>query len=109
MKRFVQRLFLVDNPDSLAAYRKAHDEIWPDIRQGILNAGVKTMELYLLDNMAIMIAECDDDVDFDKAMASLADDPRQQQWEEYVAQWQQCNKDDSSSAKWQRMTHIFSL
>lgn len=107
--RIVKTLMLVNDPESLAAYRKAHDEIWQEITEGIRSVGITSMELYLDGNLAVMVMEYPDALDIDEAMAKLATLPRQQEWEEHVAKYQQCDPGCTSEAKWRRMTRIFSL
>lgn len=105
----IQILQLVETPEAVAAYRKIHDEIWPEIKQGILQVGVKRMDLYLSGYTVVMVVEMQPGVDFDKAMAELANYPRQAEWEEFVGRYQQCAPGDSSAEKWKRMTKIFEL
>lgn len=107
--RIVKTLMLVNDPESLAAYRKAHDEIWHEVTEGIRSVGITSMELYLDGNLAVMVMEYPDGLDIDVAMAKLATLPRQQEWENYVAKYQQCDPDSTSDAKWRQMTRIFSL
>lgn len=107
--RVVKTLMLVNDPELLAAYRKAHDEIWQEITEGIRSVGITSMELYLDGNLAVMVMEYPDGLDIDKAMARLATLPRQQEWENFVAKYQQCDPDSTSDAKWRRMSRIFSL
>lgn len=107
--RIVKTLMLVNDPESLAAYCKSHDEIWQEITEGIRSVGITSMELYLDGNLAVMVMEYPDGLDIDKVMAKLATLPRQQEWEEYVAKYQQCDPNSTSDAKWRRMTRIFSL
>lgn len=109
MQRFVKTLRLVDTPEAIAAYRRAHDEIWPEIASGIRSVGIERMDLYLLGNLAVMIMEAPDDLDVDAAMTRLATLPRQAEWEDFVGQWQQCTQGDTSAGKWQQMEQIFEL
>lgn len=109
MQRFVKTLRLVSDPDKIKAYRKAHDEIWPEIYKGIREVGISDMELYLDGNLAVMIMEAPDGLDVDKAMEKLAGLPRQAEWEDYVAQFQECQPGDTSAEKWHPMEKIFSL
>lgn len=109
MKRFVKTLYLRNNPETIAAYRKAHDEIWPEITQGIQEVGISSMDIYLYGNLAVMIMEIPDNVDEDKAMTRLASLPRQAEWEEFVSQFQECRPDDTSADKWHVMEKVFSL
>lgn len=109
MQRYVNTLRLVDDPEAIARYCEIHDKIWPEILEGILSVGIQTMDIYLLGNLAVMIIEIPDDIDLDEAMGRLAGLPRQAEWEEYVARFQQCLPGDTSADKWKRMTKVFSL
>lgn len=109
MKSIVQTLRLVDEPEAIAAYRRAHDEIWPVITAGIREVGISRMDLYLDGAAAVMIVEYPDGLDIDAAFARLATLPRQQEWEEYVGQWQLCEPGSTSAGKWKRMEKVFEL
>ena len=67
------------------------------------------MEIYIHDNKLFMIVETPLDFEWDTAMARLATLPRQAEWEDYVAMFQQCEKGSSSDQKWQPMERIFHL
>ena len=109
MQRFVNTLRLVDDPEAIKQYCEVHDRIWPEIAEGIRSVGIRTMDIYLLGNLAVMIIEIPDDIDLDEAMQRLSRLPRQDEWEEYVARFQQCLPGDTSADKWKRMTRIFTL
>lgn len=109
MQTFVQTLDLVDSDESIKEYCRIHDEIWREITEGIRSVGIDRMDIYLLGNRAVMIVELPDGIDFDESMARLATLPRQQEWENFVAKYQKCDPDCTSSGKWKRMTRIFKL
>jgi len=109
MQRIVQTLDLVDTDEARAAYLKIHNEIWPEIVSGIREVGVGRMDLYLHGKTVIMIVEMPDEIDFDQAMTRLAGLPRQQEWEEFVGRYQECEPGSTSAGKWKRMTQIFEL
>ena len=111
VKRYCQTLSLRDNPELIEAYRKAHskEESWPEIRAGIREVGIMEMEIYILGSKLFMIVETPLNFDWDKAMAKLATLPRQAEWEEYVAKFQQCAEGATSDEKWQMMERMFYL
>ena len=111
VKRYCQTLSLRDNPELIEAYRKAHskEESWPEIRAGIREEGILEMEVYILGSKLFMIVETPLNFDWDKAMAKLATLPRQAEWEEYVAKFQQCAEGATSDEKWQMMERMFYL
>lgn len=111
VKRYCQTMDLQDNPELIAEYKRRHSEgeVWTEILDGIREVGILEMEIYLLGTRLFMIVEAADDFDWDEAMARLATLPRQQEWEEYMAQLQDCRKDATSDEKWQMMERIFHL
>ena len=111
VKRYCQTLSLRDNPELIEAYRKAHskEESWPEIGAGIREVGILEMEIYILGSKLFMIVETPLNFDWDKAMAKLATLPRQAEWEEYVAKFQQCAEGATSDEKWQMMERMFYL
>ena len=109
MQRFVKTLCLKNSEENLKNYCKAHDEIWPEIVEGIKSVGITSMDIYLLGNLAVMIMECPDDLDVDAAMDRLATLPRQSEWEDFVAQFQECEPGSTSAQKWHTMNKVFSL
>lgn len=111
VKRYCQTLSLRDNPELIEAYRKAHckEEAWPEIRAGIREVGILEMEIYILGSKLFMIVETPLNFDWDTAMAKLATLPRQAEWEEYVAKFQQCAEGATSDEKWQMMERMFYL
>lgn len=111
VKRYVQTMELKDDPQLIALYRKAHssEEAWQEILDGIREVGILEMELYILGNRLMMIVETALDFQWDEAMARLATLPRQQEWEQYVARFQQCSAEATSDEKWQMMERMFYL
>lgn len=110
-QRFCLTLDLVNDPEKIALYRKAHSpqQIWPEIVEGIKSVGITLMDIYMLGTRLFMILELPEGIDRDEAMSRLATLPRQQEWEEYVAQFQQCDPSTTSAGKWQMMERIFTL
>ncbi len=111
VKRYVQTMELKDDPQLIALYRKAHsrEEAWQEILDGIRQVGILEMEIYILGNRLVMIVETPLDFEWDEAMARLATLPRQQEWEQHVAQFQQCAAEATSDEKWQLMERMFHL
>ena len=95
-KRYCQTLSLKDNPALIAEYRKIHSraESWPEIREGIRSVGILEMEMYICGTQVFMIVETP--LDFDE-------------WEDYVARFQECVPGSTSSQKWKLMERMFYL
>jgi L-rhamnose mutarotase len=67
------------------------------------------MEVYMIGTRLVLIVEAPLDFDWDTAMARLATLPRQQEWEDYVAQFQKCASGETSDEKWKMMERTFYL
>ena len=111
MKRYVQMMDLRDNPELIAKYKQAHSEegSWKEILDGIRSVGILEMEIYILDNHLVMIVDAPLDFNWDEAMARLATLPRQEEWEQYVAQFQNCDANATSDEKWKMTERMFYL
>ncbi|MCM1030094.1 MAG: L-rhamnose mutarotase [Oscillibacter sp.] len=109
MKRFCQTLKLKENPELIREYVKAHQEVWPEIKNGIREVGILDMEIYIHESILFMIVETTDDFDWVKDNQRLSTLPRQAEWEAYVARFQQTDPTATSSEKWRLMERIFKL
>ena len=111
VKRYCQTLDLKDDPELIAKYKAAHSQsnAWPEILEGIRSVGILEMEIYILGNRLFMVVEVPLDFDWDDAMAKLATLPRQSEWEDYVALFQDCRQGSTSDQKWRMMERMFHL
>ena len=111
VKRYCQTLDLKDNPELIAEYRRRHSEgeAWSEILWGIREVGILEMEIYILDTRLFMIVEAPLDFDWDSAMARLSTLPRQQEWEDYMSEFQKAAPGSSSNDKWRMMERMFHL
>lgn len=109
VKRWVQTMDLRDNPELIAEYRHRHAEgqIWPEILQGIKDCGLFEMEIYILGTRLVMICEGPADLDWDEAMRKMGSGPRQAEWEDFMAIFQNCERGQSSCEKWKMMERMF--
>lgn len=111
VKRYVQTLDLRNDPELIANYRKCHarENIWREILDGIKAVGILEMDIYIRGCRLVMIVETATDFDWDTAMARLATLPRQAEWEDYVARFQNASSGAKSNEKWQLMERMFHL
>jgi L-rhamnose mutarotase len=111
VKRYCQTLDLKDNPELIAEYRRRHSdgEAWGEVLDGIRAVGIHEMEIYIVGTRLFMIVETPLDFDWDSAMARLSTLPRQQEWEDYMSEFQQAAPGSSSNEKWRMMERMFHL
>lgn len=111
LNRYCLALDLQDNPELIEEYKHWHkpENIWPEIPEGIKSVGIVNMEIYLLETRLFMIMDTAPGFDFERDMNILGKLPRQQEWEQFVSQFQQSLPGAASHEKWQLMEKIFTL
>ena len=111
VKRYCRTMELKPDDALIREYTRRHSEgeVWTEILAGIREVGVLEMEIYLFGNRLFMIVDTPIDFDWDTAMDRLATLPRQQEWEDYMSLFQDCNAGDTATDKWQMMERIFHL
>ena len=110
-KRYCQTMELRDDAELIRRYCEDHDEphFRPEVLAGMREVGIMEMEVYIVGTRLVMIVDAPEDFNWDEAMARLATLPGQEDWEAYVAQFQQCDANATSDQKWQMMKRIFHI
>ena len=110
-KMYVRALTLRPDSKLIAEYRHRHapGNVWPEIVAGIKSVGILEMDIYIYGNQLVMWVEVPEELDWDAAMERLATLPRQQEWEEFMAVFQDTDPHASAAAKWQPMERMFHL
>ncbi|OGB76881.1 MAG: L-fucose mutarotase, partial [Burkholderiales bacterium RIFCSPLOWO2_12_FULL_67_210] len=99
--RYALALDLVDDAQRIAEYEKAHERIWPEVRDHLRAQGVLDMEIYRLGTRLFMVMEVDPAVYSVQAMAeaSLAN-PVIQRWETLMWTYQAPTPWTPAGEKW---------
>lgn len=109
MKKYCLALDLADDPALIAEYENYHKAVWPEILQSIKVAGVENMEIYRTGNRLFMIMEVNDTFSFDDKAATDAANPKVQEWEQLMWDYQRALPHAKPGEKWILMDKIFSL
>jgi L-rhamnose mutarotase len=109
MRRYCLALDLKDDPKLIAAYKRYHEKIWPEITRSIKESGIENMEIYLLGTRMFMIMEVNDGFSFQaKAEADLRN-PKVQEWEQLMGTFQKSLPQAKPGEKWVLMERVFRL
>jgi L-rhamnose mutarotase len=109
MPRYCLTLDLKDDEHAIAEYRRYHQKIWPEIRDSLYAAGIVDMEIYLLGTRLFMIMEVDETFSLSAKATADAANPKVQEWETLMGQFQQPLSESRPGQRWVRMERIFSL
>ncbi len=109
MTRYCLALDLKNDPAKIQEYKQYHKKIWPEITKSIRDAGIEVMEIYLTGNRLFMIIEVKENFSFESKAKMDAKNPKVQQWEKLMWEYQKALPMAKPGEKWKLMDRIFSL
>ena len=111
MKKYCLALDLVDDPKLIAQYEDWHrkENAWPAITKSITDSGISNMEIYRTGNRLFMIMETNDNFSFEQKAALDESNPKVQEWEQLMWNFQQPLPWAKNGEKWIVMDQIFHL
>ena len=109
MDRYCFTLDLKDDKKLIETYKQYHRSVWPEIKDSIKDAGIENMEIYLISNRLFMIMEVNDDFTFEAKNKADLTNPRVQEWEKLMWDFQQALPFAKAGEKWVMMDQIFEL
>ncbi|UOY04908.1 L-rhamnose mutarotase [Muricauda sp. SCSIO 64092] len=108
-KRHCLALDLKDDEKLIQEYEAYHQEVWPEILDSIRNSGIQTMQIYRVYNRLFMIMEADASFSFKKKHEMDVKNPKVQEWEKLMWNYQQAIPKSNPGEKWLLMDKIFEL
>lgn len=110
-KRYCKTLQLKNDPALMREYEDAHapGACWPEIAAGMREVGILDMQIYRDGTRLFMIMDTVPDFNHDRAMAELAEKPRQAEWEARMSRFQAASADATAGEKWRLMKRIYNM
>jgi L-rhamnose mutarotase len=105
--RYCLALDLVNEEEKIAAYEAYHKEVWPEIIDSIKLSGIQSMEIYRVENRLFMIMETDASFSFEAKSLADTNNPKVQEWEKLMWNYQQALPSSKLGEKWRLMDKIF--
>jgi len=111
MKRYCFALDLIDDAALIAEYEHWHksENVWPEIKKSISDAGIAEMEIYRTGNRLFMIMDTDENFSFEQKAESDMHNPKVQEWETLMWKYQLILPWAKEGEKWVLMNQIFAL
>lgn len=109
MARQCLALDLVNDSEIIAEYDYWHQNVWDEVKESILIAGITQMEIYRTGNRLFMIMETDETFDALKKASMDAANTKVQEWEQLMWKFQQAIPWAKEGEKWIQMDKIFNL
>lgn len=108
MKTYCLALDLKDNAAAIKTYEDYHRAVWPEIIESIHSSGIVSMKIYRTGNRLFMIMETTETFSFEEKSSLDASNPKVQEWETLMNQFQQRLPWSKPDEKWVLMEEIFS-
>jgi L-rhamnose mutarotase len=109
MKKFLLALDLKDDPALINDYEAYHKAVWPEVLTQIKESGILVCDIYRVHNRLVMLLETTDDFSFETKKQMDLNNPKVQEWETLMWQYQQALPGAKPGEKWQLMEKIFEL
>ena len=109
MKKYCLALDLKDDVDKINEYKDYHQDIWPEISKSLKDSGILNAEIYNTGNRLFMIIEVDKTFSFEKKLKMDLENPKVQEWEELMWNYQQALPQSEKGSKKKQIDKIFDL
>lgn len=93
----------------IAAYRRHHERVWPEVLRSLRDAGIVRMEIYLRGCRLFMVMDVAADFSLDAKARADAGNPVVQDWERLMWTFQEALPDAAPGEKWVPMECVFTL
>ena len=110
MEKLAFTTLLKDDPALQAQYRAYHADIWPEVIKCFRAIGVMDMTIWQLGRQLFLLAEVDGVFDLDAGLSAyLKLDPKCQEWESIMDQFQEAPAESVNGEKWVPVEPLFAL
>ncbi|WP_296635652.1 L-rhamnose mutarotase [Polaribacter sp.] len=109
LKRHCLTLDLKEDKNVIKAYKKQHEKVWPEIEESLKASGIKSTEIYLTGNRLFMILQVDTSFSFEKKAILDANNPKVQEWETLMWNYQKALPFAKPKEKWVLIDKIYQL
>lgn len=109
LRKYCLTLDLKNDEHLIQEYEAHHKNVWQEIIQSIKEAGIASMEIYSVHTRLFMIMEVTEDFSFEAKSQADAANPKVQEWETLMWQFQQPLPFAQLGEKWVLMDKIFEL
>jgi L-rhamnose mutarotase len=100
---------LIDDEKLISEYKDYHKNVWPEIIKSIKDSGIVNMEIYNKGNRLFMVMEVNDTFSFEKKSSMDTNNPKVQEWETLMWNYQQKAPIAKEGEKWLLLDEIFKL
>ena len=110
MPKIAFTTLLKDDPELQRQYRAYHANAWPEVIASFRKIGVDDLNIWQNGRRLFMVADVQEKFDSEAGLgAYLALDPKCEEWEAIMDQYQEAPTDAPAGEKWVPLDHVFSF
>lgn len=110
MKKIAYTIDLVDDPALAAEYVRLHQDVWPEVRDGLRSVGVHALDIFRHGLRLFMLLEVADGFEPETDFPAYLDThPRCREWESMMDRFQAPLPGAKAGEKWCVMESICAL
>jgi len=106
-KSFGLTLNLQDDAEKVAAYRRYHQNVWPEVTARLRACGIERMQIFLRGRRMFMYITTADDFDPARDFARVNEDPTSARWNALMADLQARAPEAEPDEWWALMEQVF--
>jgi L-rhamnose mutarotase len=107
VKTFGLTLCLHDDPEKIAAYRRYHQAVWPEVTQRLRECGIQRMQIFLRRTRMFMYIVTQDDFEPKRDFVRINEDPTSARWNALMAELQSRAPEADPDEWWAAMELVF--
>ena len=110
MKTYAMSLDLLESPETINEYKEFHKNVWPEVKQGLRDIGIKEMKIFLSGNRLFMFLRTVDSFELEQDFQTYTESsPRAMEWDNLMRGYQQKAPAASPEEWWSPMEEVFDL
>jgi L-rhamnose mutarotase len=102
-------LNLQDDPEKIAAYRRFHQAVWPEVTARLRAIGVQRMQIFLRGTRMFMYLVTDDEFDLARDFGRVNEDETSARWNALMADLQARIPEAGPDEWWALMEPVFDM
>jgi L-rhamnose mutarotase len=110
MKQLAKTILLKDDPELIAQYQHYHTHMWPEVVASFKKVGVLDIQIWMIGRRLFMLMTTTDtfnpETDFEKYLSLH---PKNKEWEELMATFQEKAPEAKPHERWADMELIFQM
>jgi L-rhamnose mutarotase len=107
MRTFGLTLSLRDDPEKIAAYKRFHQNVWPEVTARLRECGVQQMQIFLLGTRLFMYLTTDDTFVPARDFARVNEDATSARWNAQMGDLQERVAEAGADEWWAEMELVF--